>query len=107
MRRCTERSRSIDAALLAEIAELLDFKQEFKVWQAPSANVLEIRACSRRLSELSQQKARANPSTLVLSLSKQAQGKQPASRLKRHTTNAHRGDKQRQRGYCAFRKTNR
>ena len=54
---------AVDAALLAEIAELLDYKQEFKVWQVPSASVLEIRACSRRLSELSQQKARANAST--------------------------------------------
>jgi len=32
---------AVDAALLAEIAELLDYKQEFKVWQAPSANKLE------------------------------------------------------------------
>jgi transposase len=57
----TQRNKTdaVDAALLAEIAELLEYKQEFTVWQAPSARVLEIRACSRRLSELSQQKARA------------------------------------------------
>ncbi len=62
---------AVDAALLAEISELLDFKQEFKVWQAPSANVLEIRACSRRLSELSQQKARAKNQLHALNATQQ------------------------------------
>jgi transposase len=62
---------AVDAALLAEIAELLDYKQEFKVWQAPSANVLEIRACSRRLSELSQQKARAKNQLHALNATQQ------------------------------------
>jgi len=75
-----------DAELLAKIAELLEYKQEFKVWQVPSANVLEIRACSRRLSELSQQKARANASTGL-------QHKKSTSRPGSHPANARCGVK--------------
>lgn len=44
-----------DAALLAEYVERLDFRP----WQAPSANVLELRACSRRLVFLSKECTRA------------------------------------------------
>lgn len=62
---------AVDAALLAEIAELLEYKREFKVWQAPSANILEIRACSRRLGELSQQKARAKNQLHALNATQQ------------------------------------
>lgn len=49
---------AVDAALLAEIAELLNHKGEFEVWQTPGEAVLELRGCARRLTELNRQKAR-------------------------------------------------
>lgn len=49
---------AVDAALLAAIAELLDHKEEFEVWQAPGEAVLELRGFARRLTELNRQKAR-------------------------------------------------
>lgn len=48
----------IDASLLAEVAEMLDFKETFEPWSAPSETVLVFRACARRLTELSKQKTR-------------------------------------------------
>lgn len=46
---------AVDAELLAQFVE----RMEFIPWQAPERHVLALRACSRRLSALTQQKTRA------------------------------------------------
>jgi len=61
---------AVDAALLAEIAELVDFKNEFVAWMPPSETVLELRACARRITELSGQKAKAKNQLHALNATK-------------------------------------
>lgn len=48
----------IDASLLAAVAEMLDFREKFASWNAPTETVLAFRSCARRLAELSKQKTR-------------------------------------------------
>ena len=50
---------AIDAQLLADIANLLDFKGQFIVWQAPAKEIIDLRSAGRRLNELTRQKAAA------------------------------------------------
>lgn len=62
---------AVDAALLAEIAELLEHKGGFEVWQAPAGAVLELRGCALRLTELSRQKARVKNQLHALEATRQ------------------------------------
>ena len=50
---------AIDAQLLADIASMLDFKEQFIAWQTPSKEVIDLRSAGRRLNELTRQKAAA------------------------------------------------
>ena len=46
---------AVDAAMLAEYAQRMDFKS----WKAPSQTMLTVRACSRRIATLTKDKTRA------------------------------------------------